>query len=227
MHDEAAWSAPREGVQIRLSTDKHVYGDGEPIGLVISYRNVDPRPWALRMDMWEAPPRGQFQATPLYSLSRLTVTRLTEPVAEWALSPVDSNMFMGARLARLEPGAQQTAYGMLTTWAWRIRVEPQGASTPKERVDPFAHGQGPGRYALTGHFDPQHVMPIQVGDPVGADALKSLREFFLGNDTSLEAFWAARFMGISYVDALLLRDADYRLWSGALDTPPWELIVEP
>jgi hypothetical protein len=117
------WSAPRSGIQIRLTTDRPAYRRGDAIALQLSFRNVDVTPWVLSMSPWTSPPAGQFADSPMY-----------------------------------------------------------GLRTPR---DP------PRRHA------------------------------------SVEAFWAARFIGLSYRGAELVRDAGFRLGSGALDTPPCELVLGP
>jgi hypothetical protein len=222
MNDDAGWSAPLHGVQIRLSTDKKVYRKGEPIELVLTYRNVDSGLWVLRMGPDSKPqPGSQFDDSPLYDLSTLMVTEVGAR-EQWKLTPVQSAKFyVSGHLERLDPGTVRSAYGRLTTWAWTTR-NPRTAG----RDEPLAAGLPPGKYSLTGHSQ-QPEVELRVGDHRGEEALESLRQFFLGADTSIEAFQGHRFVGINYTEALLLRDAGYRVWSGALDSPPWEFIVEP
>lgn len=228
MKDDLAWSAPSQGVQIKLWTDKKVYRVGEPIELVLTYRNLDSGAWVLRMGSDSRPPPGsQFVGSPLYDVATLTVTQVGGP-GDWKLAPVDSNMFhVLGDLTPLEPGTVRSAYGRLTTWAWSSRVTRQEAATPRSRDEPRAHGLAPGKYSLTGHYEPPDGFELRVGDHRGKEALESLRQFSLGTDTSVEAFQGHHFRGINYPEALLLRDAGYHLWSGELDTPPWEFIVEP
>jgi hypothetical protein len=223
MSYDSGWSAASHGVQIKLATDKRVYRRDEPIELVLTYRNADSGLWVLRMGPDSRPPPGyQFDDSPLYDLSTLTVTQIGAP-EEWKLTPVQSNMFhVLGDLERLDPGGVRSAYGRLTTWAWASR----NARTAN-RDKPLAHGLAPGKYSLTGHCQQPEEFELRVGDHRGEEALASLRQFFLGADTSIEAFQGHHFMGINYPEALLLRDAGYRLWSGALDTPPWEFTVEP
>jgi hypothetical protein len=118
-------------------------------------------------------------------------------------------------LVRLDPGTVRSAYGRLTTWAWTSK-DPGTASA---RDEPLAHGLAPGKYSLAGHY--------ASGDHEVEEALEPLRQFFLGADTSAEAFLSRRFIGLRYSDAVVLRDARYRLWTGAVDSPPWEFAVEP
>ena len=120
------------------------------------------------------------------------------------------------------PGAVATAPRSRSS-----RVARQDARTPRVRDEPLAHGLAPGKYSITGHYAPKEGFDLRVGDHRGDEALESLRQFFLGADTSIEAFWGHHFVGINYPEAMRLRDAGYRLWCGELDSPPWELIVAP
>jgi hypothetical protein len=127
---------------------------------------------------------------------------------------------MGERLDRLEAGETRTTHGLLTTSAWNVEDD-------KPRIRRALLAMAPGRYVLTGRYEPDDLAQLRLDRREGADALRELEHFFKKADASVEAFWAARFMGLSYRGAELVRDAGFRLWSGALDTPPCELVLGP
>ncbi len=212
--DREGWSAPLHGARIKLATDKPKYRRGEPIALVLSFRNVGAAPLVLSM----SPHRARDPECPLYGLSTLTLTRVGTQTA-WTLAPVPSNRFMLESLGRLDPQSTRETGGALTTWAWRLAGDRGDDASPT--LDLPA-----GTYRIAGRYEPQDLARLGAGEHAGLDALEELRRFFAGRDRSPNAFTRARFMGISYAHAELLRDADYRLWSGVLEAPASEFVIE-
>jgi hypothetical protein len=140
--------------------------------------------------------------------------------AEWNLLAVPTNRFMFKNLERLDAGVVRKTHGALTTWAWMLAGETQRTTSPTLDL-------APGTYSIAGHYDTKDLVEPGAGGDPGALELDRLRRFFASADHSLDAFWAARFVGISYTKAELLRDSGYRRWAGALDAPASEFIIEP
>ncbi len=212
------WSSPWRGVQIKLSTDRPSYRHGEHIDLTLSYRNLDSGPWVLSMSPYLTPPLGQSADAPLYGLSTLTLTRVGAP-GEWTLVAVASNRFLLDGLERLDPGAVKNTHGALMTWAWRLAGEKRDTSPTLALV--------PGTYSIVGRYDPRELAQRGAGVDTDALELERLQSFFVGVFHGVDAFVAAHFVGISYRDAELIRDSGYRVWSGTLETPAAEFIIEP
>jgi hypothetical protein len=204
----ATWSPVVNGLQIQLVTDKQVYRQGEPIRLLLLYRNRDALPWVIRADSTQ----NRSTDAPLYTLSPLTVVRLAsdqEKERRHAVVAIQSTRFSLEHFVRIEPGAVHTATGMLTSWYWHASDE----------TDPLT-SLPPGTYTITAQYG-----SLGYKHPSAEDQ-KRLRRFFAGADVSLEAFLKEKPMGLSYRDALMVRDCQYRIWSGQIDTPTVQLVIK-
>jgi hypothetical protein len=208
-----AWSPAEDGLQVQLVTDKSLYLSGESIRLTLSCRNRDALPWVIIV----GPPKDSSPKAPLYGVSSLTLVRLADERARerrLVVKPVDSQMFWLAEPVQVQPEAVYSSTGALNTWAWEPADRPNPRETPLLRLEP-------GTYTVSAHYDGHSgSMVAQM-----RENLEQLRRFFVGPDTSLDAFERARIMGFSYAAAALLRDSGFRLWSGDIDTPAVRFVV--
>lgn len=207
----SGWSDPVNGISIRASTDKSVYRVDEEIYLTLQYRNEGSTDEIIPVNgVPDTRGRGQMVTSPIYSVQRLDVTfhpkgddaRATR---NFALCPVQSQMFHLGGLYVIRPGEVYSDTARLDVWSWQ---EPEVVGLAgRHASEPLIHN--PGQYRIS---------VVYSGNGLDPALRDGLRAFFSSPNPTGERFLEQNLASLSFNEAQRLRPWDWRLWEGELRT---------